>query len=42
MCEESLRRGRAGKVMRAISILDTVLRDLNTRTHRLSCRFTSI
>lgn len=33
MCQESLLQGRAGTVMRAISVLDTALWDLNARTH---------
>ena len=33
MYQESLLHGRAGTVMRAISILDTALWDLNARTH---------
>ena len=33
MYQESLLQGRAGTVMRAISILDTALWDLNARTH---------
>jgi len=35
MYQEALLQGRAGTVMRAISILDTALWDLNARTHRL-------
>lgn len=33
MYQESLLQGRAGTVMRAISVLDTALWDLNARTH---------
>jgi L-alanine-DL-glutamate epimerase-like enolase superfamily enzyme len=35
MYQEALLQGRAGTVMRAISILDTALWDLNARTHKL-------
>src|SRR3954452_24632747 len=35
MYQESLLQGRAGSVMRAISILDTALWDLNARTAKL-------
>lgn len=35
MYGESLLQGRSGTVMRAISILDTALWDLNARTHRV-------
>ena len=35
MYQEALLQGRAGAVMRAISILDTALWDLNARTHQL-------
>jgi L-alanine-DL-glutamate epimerase-like enolase superfamily enzyme len=35
MYQEALLQGRAGTVMRAISILDTALWDLNARTHGL-------
>lgn len=35
MYQEALLQGRAGTVMRALSILDTALWDLNARTHQL-------
>eukprot|EP01037_Dinobryon_pediforme_P032947 gene32947-38166_t len=35
MYQEALLHGRAGTVMRALSILDTALWDLNARTHQL-------
>jgi L-alanine-DL-glutamate epimerase-like enolase superfamily enzyme len=35
MYQEALLQGRAGTVMRAISILDTAIWDLNARTHRV-------
>ena len=35
MYQEALLQGRSGTVMRALSILDTALWDLNARTHRI-------